>query len=712
VSRPAETRLLQKSAQGWLYTSYVWSADGERAVQQNDGVQDWQGTGHVVPTRDQCRECHAGRRDFALGWDMVLLGSGAEGLTRSELLRRDLLVGLSAADVLAPTLPGNEIESAALGYLHVNCGVSCHNESAEASAHDTGLFMRLATRQLASVHDTAVVRSALNKLPSIHAKLPPGGPYYDIRPGDPAHSLVLARMNVRGDETQMPRIGTKRVHAAGVELVRRFIEGMQPEQGYPAAAPLDGGAGGPSFDAGVADAAAESDASRLDADLLDAAVPDAEASEAAVPDANAPDANAPDSGPPDAGSASCQTSVPPPTENLGVRVVVRDTRLETLSFAAQAPGSDDWYLVEMRGRIMRLHDGVLETTPFLDLSSAIDLGADFDQTTASYDERGLVGLAFAPDYVSSGLFYVAITPSRSNALGLAVNHDMVLEYQRPLLSSGAPGLRRRLLEVPSAAAYLGNIHNANTVRFGPDGMLYVGMGDGGGVNCNDAEPNSSQNIGLPFGKILRFDLSQPAPYAAADNPFVGLGDARVFHYGLRNPFRFSFDRLNGDLFIGDVGQNRYEEIDHAPRGSSGLNFGWASFEALTACPGPSRPFRPGATHTTPIFVADRTGTGTFSDYRAIVGGAVYRGSAIPSFSGAYLFGDYYGKRLAALYRCGTESSSVSILRKNCDPNFPEPCLSAATGSPSFLSLTGIVEDHAGEIYFVANGNSLLQLVAR
>jgi glucose/arabinose dehydrogenase len=712
VSRPAETRLLQKSAQGWLYTSYVWNADSESALQQNDGVTDWLGSGHSVPTRDQCRECHAGRSDFALGWDLLLLGEGAQGLSASELLRRDLIVGRSAADVLAPRVPGSELERAALGYLHVNCGVSCHNQSVEASAHDTGLFMRLNEAGLASVHDTALLKSALNKLPSIHAKLPAGGPFYDIRPGDPAHSLVLARMSVRGDETQMPRIGTRRVDAVGVELVTRFIAGMQREQGYPEPAPLDAGASGPDMDASVPDAATESDASVSEAGVLDAAAPDAAAPDASTAEASTADANTPDAGSPDTGAPPCETSTPPPTDNLGVRVVVRDTRLETLSFAAQAPGADDWYLVEMRGRILRLHDGVLDTTPFLDLSSTIDLGAGFDQTTFTYDERGLVGLAFAPDYASSGLFYVAITPSKSNALGLVVNHDMVLEYQRPAQSGAAPVLRRTVLELPSAAVSLGNIHNANTVRFGPDGMLYVGMGDGGGVNCNDAEPNSAQNINLAFGKILRFDLSQPAPYAAQDNPFVGVGDARVFHYGLRNPFRFSFDRLTGDLFIGDVGQDRYEEIDHAPRGSRGLNFGWANLEANTACPGPARPLRSGSTPTPPIFVADRRGTGSFSDYRAITGGVVYRGTGIPSLQGAYLFGDYYGKRMAALYRCGTQTSGISILRKNCDPNLTEPCLSAPAGGSSFLSLTAIVEDHAGEAYFVANGNSLLQLVPR
>jgi hypothetical protein len=115
--RLLETRLLEKSEDGWLYTTYVWTADGSEATQVNTGVNDLHGTGHRVPSRDQCFECHAGRADFVLGWDPVLLGSTG--------------------------LPGNAMEQAALGYLHVNCGVSCHNNGPDARARDTGLHLKL-----------------------------------------------------------------------------------------------------------------------------------------------------------------------------------------------------------------------------------------------------------------------------------------------------------------------------------------------------------------------------------------------------------------------------------------------------------------------------------------------------------------------------------------------------------------------------------------
>jgi glucose/arabinose dehydrogenase len=224
-----------------------------------------------------------------------------------------------------------------------------------------------------------------------------------------------------------------------------------------------------------------------------------------------------------------------------------------------------------------------------------------------------------------------------------------------------------------------------------------------------------QDIGRPYGKILRLDPGAEPPYAAAGNPFAEDGDARVFHYGLRNPFRFSFDRQTGDLYLGDVGQDTYEELDFAPHDASGLNFGWPTYEANSTCPGTTTGIAGPASPTSPMLVVNRSAfaTGQFSDYRAITGGIVYRGAALPALQGAYVFGDYYGARLGALYRCGARTSSASVLAKACDPNDPnQACLPTPSDTPRFDSLTAIVEDHAGEIYFVANGNSLLKLVGR
>ena len=693
--RLAETRLLRKSAEGWLYTSYVWSSDGSRAVQQNAGVDDLFGSGHTVPTRDQCRSCHEGRPDFVLGWDLLMLGEGASGLTRLELARRGLLrrqLSDGSSEVLAEhspllqsRIPGTPVEHDALGYLHANCGVSCHNATTAAGARDTGLVLRIEHKSLTNAFEAPAVATGVNRTPSPQAKLPPGGPYFDVRPGDTEHSLVLARMNVRGTEAQMPRLGTNRVDTRGVGLISRWIIEMTEQAGYPPAAALEGGL---------------------------EPTPD-------VPDAGRPmpreDAGTP-SQPVDSGAAADCQSGEPDTTGLAYQVVVRDSRLSVATFAAQAPDSDDWYIVDMVGAIWRLRAGAaaLEEQPFLDLRSAVQLGAGFDQTTLTYDERGLVGLAFAPDYASSRLFYVTLTPSRDNALGLAVDHDMVLEFYAPADGS-QPMLARKLLELPSASALLGNIHNLNTVRFGPDGLLYVGSGDGGGVNCNDAERGAAQDISRVFGKILRLDPHAPAPYGALGNPFALDGDPRVFHYGLRNPFRFSFDRQTGDLLIGDVGQDTYEEFNFAPSGSSGLNFGWPTFEANASCPGTTTPLSGPAGHTPPSFVANRSAfaTGPFSDFRAITGGIVYRGTTLASLRGHYLFGDYYGDRLGVWNRCAANESTVSTLAKACDPNNPdEGCLPTPAGAARFDTLTAIIEDHAGEIYFVANGNSVLKLVKR
>jgi hypothetical protein len=242
-TRLGETRLLRKSADGWIYTSYVWSADEGSTLQTNDGVANLHATGHTVPTRDQCRDCHVGRGDFVLGWDFVLLGEGASGLTLSELARRKLLaLAGNPVTPVALKIPGDDVERAALGYLHANCGVSCHNETREARGKPSGLFLRLEASDLTSVHTTDAVKSGINRVPSPNAEVgglpaPQGGPYYDFRPLDPARSLSLVRMDMRGTASQMPRIGTNRIDAAGVSVIKGWIQQMTPARGYPAAAP-------------------------------------------------------------------------------------------------------------------------------------------------------------------------------------------------------------------------------------------------------------------------------------------------------------------------------------------------------------------------------------------------------------------------------------------------------------------------------------------
>jgi len=239
----AETRLLRKVEAGWIYTSYVWSEDQTTAVQNNDGVPNLYSSGHTVPSRTECKNCHAGRPDYVLGWDAFLLGPGATGVTREGLVEQGLVDWTGRAEgapnPLAVTVPGDDVERAALGYLHANCGASCHNETAPALGRETGLFLNLDAKRLASVLATPAFETANGRTPSPNAPIsslqaPAKGPFVDLAPLDTERSLILARMKVRGTEAQMPRTATNVVDGDGVARVTAWIEHMTAEHGYTA----------------------------------------------------------------------------------------------------------------------------------------------------------------------------------------------------------------------------------------------------------------------------------------------------------------------------------------------------------------------------------------------------------------------------------------------------------------------------------------------
>jgi glucose/arabinose dehydrogenase len=279
-------------------------------------------------------------------------------------------------------------------------------------------------------------------------------------------------------------------------------------------------------------------------------------------------------------------------------------------------GDPTLFVAEKTGRILALRGGVVEPDPVLDLSRDVSLGA----------EQGLLGLVFSPD---GRYLYVDYTDTSGDT--------RVVEYA---MRDGRadPSSRRQLLFVHQPYSN----HNGGNLVFGPDGYLYVGLGDGG----SGGDPmGNGQSLSTLLGKILRIDPrpGSQGPYRIPpDNPFLGRAGARpeIWDFGLRNPWRFSFDGQTGDLWIGDVGQSAWEEIDVEPAGSGGgRNYGWNLMEGRHAYGGAG----PVLGLVPPVFEYSHGEGGC-----AVTGGYVYRGEAIPDLSGAYVFGDFCLGRLEAL----------------------------------------------------------------
>ena len=269
-----------------------------------------------------------------------------------------------------------------------------------------------------------------------------------------------------------------------------------------------------------------------------------------------------------------------------------------------------------------LRNGRRLDTPFLDIR---------DQVTAG-GEQGLLSLAFAPDYADSGRFYVYFTDRSGD--------QRIVEYRRRSADRADAGSARLVLRMADSESN----HNGGLLLFGPDGLLYVGTGDGGGGGDRHGSRGNAQNLGSLLGKILRIDPRPGGgrPYTVPDsNPFTGRSGARgeVYSYGLRNPWRFSFDRRTGDLSIGDVGQNAWEEISFVRRGRGrGANFGWRPFEGRSRyTPGESAPG-----HVRPVIVRSHD-AGNCS----ITGGVVVRDRRLAGLRGRYVFGDYCKQRVVS-----------------------------------------------------------------
>jgi glucose/arabinose dehydrogenase len=355
---------------------------------------------------------------------------------------------------------------------------------------------------------------------------------------------------------------------------------------------------------------------------------------------------------------------PPPLEEADLVLTQVASGLDRPLDLTAPPGDPRLFVAEQTGAIRIIRDGGVEPTPFLDLGDR----------TQGQGERGLLGLAFHPDYEENGRFFVNFTDLEGTV--------RIVEFQvtgDPDLAD--PGSGMELLEIPQP---FGN-HNGGHLDFGPDGMLYVGTGDGG----SGGDPQGhGQNVRTLLGGLLRLDVGTPGQAGIPpDNPFAGRpqdGAEELWAWGLRNPWRFSFDPEDGLLYIADVGQSRWEEINVASDDAAGLNYGWAIMEG-PECFGASSCDQGGLEE--PVLVY-RTGV----DGCAVVGGYVYRGSEMPSLRGTYFYSDHCSGWLRSFRFDGEEAVD--------ETEWP------VAGVGPVLSMG---KDAAGELYLLSEGGGVYRL---
>lgn len=354
-----------------------------------------------------------------------------------------------------------------------------------------------------------------------------------------------------------------------------------------------------------------------------------------------------------------------PAGDAGIRLRQVAEGLESPVFLTAPANDARLFIVEQPGRIRIVQNGNLLPTPFLDITSKVTAGG----------ERGLLSMAFHPRYATNRVFYVNYTDREGDT--------RIERYEASADPSRAdPGTAELVLMVDQPFSN----HNGGLVAFGPDGKLYVGMGDGGG----GGDPQETgQDPAQLLGKMLRIDVDAARPYAVpADNPFVGQAGRRpeIWAMGLRNPWRFSWDRTANLLYTADVGQNRLEEINVVPAGQGGVNYGWDvmegsdCFEPSTGCP------RTGL--TVPVVEY------THADGCSVTGGYVYRGQDIPALRGHYLYADYCQSWIRSFrYANGaaTDARSWDVEKIG--------------------SISSFGEDGRGELYVTAHGGRVFRIVA-
>jgi glucose/arabinose dehydrogenase len=354
------------------------------------------------------------------------------------------------------------------------------------------------------------------------------------------------------------------------------------------------------------------------------------------------------------GGGGSSSSAPPPAApapDINLNLIASGF-VQPVGITHAGDGSGRLFVVEQAGRVRIVRDGVVAPVPFLDITDRVLAGG----------ERGLLGLAFPPGFpVNNPHFYVNYTRLADGAtvvsrLTLAGSEEVLLLVAQPEAN-----------------------HNGGQIAFGPDGFLYVALGDGGGAND---QFGNAQNRSTLLGNILRLDVeSGAAPYAIpAGNPFVQDPAARdeIWAYGLRNPWRFSFDRATGDLYIADVGQNLVEEVNFQSAASpGGENYGWNIMEGSTCFPPDPDCDRTGLT----LPVAEYfQGAGDCS----VAGGFVYRGADFPALQGIYFYADFCSGRIWGLRRNGTVWDNQLLL-------------------DTTLQITSFGEDEAGNLYLADFG---------
>ena len=371
-------------------------------------------------------------------------------------------------------------------------------------------------------------------------------------------------------------------------------------------------------------------------------------------------------------------TLPPASPTSAPQTFPPDSQAYALSLVAEGfdnpvyvthagDGSGRLFVVEQSGQIRIIQEGAILPDSFLDLTGiAVD----------NAFERGLLGLAFHPRYAENGQFFVNYTDSNGDTA--------VVRYT---VSAGDPNRAD-----PQSAQIVLQVeqpypnHNGGDIAFGPDGYLYIGMGDGG--SAGDPQGNG-QSLTTLLGKMLRLDVDGGEPYAIPpDNPFAGRSTARpeIWAYGLRNPWRFSFDRATGDLYIADVGQNAYEEVNFQPADSAGgENYGWDLMEGLHPYEG-SPPSD--ANLVLPVAEYAQSEGGC-----SVTGGYVYRGQALPELQGVYFFGDYCSGLVWALHRTAEGAWERALFTRTT------------------FSISSFGEDETGELYVVDHGGAVYQWVA-